>query len=447
MRKFTFLLALAALVSSIAPAQVITTFAGNGFDSSGLGKYGGDGGPATAAELYDPYSVAVDSSGNVFIADRQNNRIRKVNTSGTISAIAGSDSIGYSGDGGPATAATLAGPSGVAIDHSGNVYIADQLNNRVRMVSTSGIITTIAGNDMAGYAGDGGPATAAWLSAPVRIAVDRAGDVYIDDISNYRIRMIDHASGIITTIAGNGAAGYSGDGGPATAATLYAGGLVLDNAGNVYFADGQNNRVRKINDSGIITTIAGNGTGGYSGDGGAATLAELYAPGDIALDDSGNVYIVEFVNAIVRKINASGLISTLAGNGSQGYSGDGGPATAAEMYTPTGIATDRAGNIYVADFGNNVIRKINPYISAITAVSPVSATIQKIALYPNPTQNTLTVSSTGIITNITITNIIGKIVYAHDSHSKNVEVDAVAFPPGIYFVRINGSDTRKFVKE
>jgi sugar lactone lactonase YvrE len=333
---------------------IISTVAGNGTPGDS-----GDGGPATSAELHYPNAVVVDGAGNFYIADAGNNRIRKVNPSGVITTIAGNGTAGYSGDGGLATSAELDSPSGVAVDGAGNVYIVDAYNQRIRKVNASGIITTVAGNGTAGYGGDGGPATSAELDYPSRLSADRAGNLYVADTLNERIREVN-TSGIITTVAGNGAYGYSGDGGPATSAELdYPTDVAVDGAGNLYIADADNSRIREVNASGIITTIAGNGTAGYSGDGGLATSAELDSPSGVAVDGAGNVYIVDAHNEHIRKVNASGIITTVAGNGAAGYSGDGGPATSAELWGPVGVAVDGAGNLYIADFGNTRIRKVD----------------------------------------------------------------------------------------
>jgi sugar lactone lactonase YvrE len=246
----------------------------------------------------------------------------------------------------------------VAVDSSGNIYIADTYNERIRKVSTSGIITTVAGNGAATFSGDGGAATSAELHGPSGVAVDSSGNIYIADTYNERIRKVS-TSGIITTVAGNGTGGYSGDGGAATSAELYyPSGVAVDSSGNIYIADRNNDRIREVSTSGIITTVAGNGTWGYSGDSGAATSAELYGPSGVAVDSSGNIFFVEDGNNRVRKVSASGIITTVAGNGTGGYSGDGGVATSAELYTPYGVAVDSSGNIYIADLNNNRIRKV-----------------------------------------------------------------------------------------
>jgi len=328
----------------------INTVAGNG-----VFGFSGDGSAATGAMLHLPTGLAIDSSGNLYIADSLNNRVRKV-TGTTISTIAGSGVLSYSGDGGPATAAQLNTPEAVAVDASGNVYIADTVNNVVREISTKGAISTIAGTGTAGFAGDGGAATSALLSSPQGVAVDASGNVYVSDTANARVRKI--SGGTITTVAGSATVGYAGDGAAATNAQLNTPvGLAVDKSGNLYIADVDDSVVRKVSTSGIITTVAGNGSQGYSGDTGPATGAMLNGPEGVAVDASGNLYISDTLNGVIREVTASGTISTFAGNGIDGYSGDGGPAKAAEFGSPVGIAVDSAGNVYIADSGAR-IRKV-----------------------------------------------------------------------------------------
>ncbi len=325
--------------------------------------YSGDGGPATEAQLDEPWDVAVDRRGNIYIADTKNHCIRKVDVrTGNISTIAGTGTAGYSGDGGSATAAELNSPFSVIVDGSGNVYIADSENNRIRRIDRAGIISTIAGTGAESYGGDGGPAATAQLRGPRGVAVDGSGNVYIADTGNERIRRIDRA-GIISTIAGTGVEAYGGDGGPAAAAQLDAPrGLTFDGAGNLYFADQWNERIRKIDASGIISTVAGNGSGTYGGDGGPAASASLQSPASVAVDGAGNIFIGDRNNYRVRKVDAAtGVITTVAGNADYGLSGDGGPPEAAQLDEPAGLALDSIGNLYIADSHNDRIRKVTFY--------------------------------------------------------------------------------------
>jgi len=360
------------LYSSTLFAQTIYTVAGDG-----TAAYGGDGGPSALSKVNVPYGVATDAAGNIYIADHDNNRIRKINTSGTITTIAGTGLGSYlaSQDGGPATAAWIKWPIGIAVDASGNVFFSDAGNNIIRKISTSGIITTIAGTPGSILpvppctCGDGGQATAAQLGNPWGVAVDGAGNVLIADVFNNRIRKINTTTGIISTVAGVGTAAWTGDGGQATAAKLNEPtGVAVDGAGNILIADNSNNRVRKVNTSGIISTIAGTGLPyGYTGDGGPATAAHLYYPKGIAVDAPGNVYICDWNNSVVRKINTSGMINTIAGTGAPGYSGDGIAAVSSQLNLPTGIAVRYDGDVFISDNVNNRVRRIkignDPYFT------------------------------------------------------------------------------------
>ncbi len=337
------------MATALAPGDIIT-YAGGGV---------GDGGPATSANLYNPNGVAVDSSGNLYIADTSNNRIRKVAAGGTITTVAGTGTAGFSGDNGPATSANLYNPTGVAVDGSGNLYIADRANQRIRKVAAGGTITTVAGNGTAGFSGDNGPATSASLSNPYGVAVDSSGNLYIADSSNQRIRKVA-AGGTITTVAGSGTQGFGGDNGPATSASFSNPfGVAVDSSGNLYIADYTNQRIRKVSVGGTITTVAGNGAGGFSGDNGPATSASLHSPYGVGVDSSGNLYIADLNNSRIRKVSAGGTITTVAGNGFSGSSGDNGPATSASLYNPFGVALDNGGNLYIADQSNNRIRKVS----------------------------------------------------------------------------------------
>ena len=340
-----------------AATNIITNLVG-----TGIAGFSGDGSAATKAQLNFPAGLALDSSGNILIADSLNNRIRKVSGS-TISTIAGNGVLSYSGDGGPGSSAQLNNPQSVAVDSSGNFYFSDTANNVVRKVTASGAISTIAGNGTAGFGGDGGSPTAAQLNRPRGVAVDASGNIYIADSQNARVRKI--SGGSITTVAGNGTPGFGGDGGAASAAMLYTPiGVAVDAAGNLYIADFTNNRIREVA-GGTIATVAGNGQSGYSGDGHAAVSAALNGPTGVAVDASGNIYIADFNNDVVREVSG-GNINTVAGTGLPGVSGDGGPATAAMVGNPSGVAVDTAGNLYIAS-GSATVRKVysNGFITTI----------------------------------------------------------------------------------
>jgi len=350
-----------------AASGVITTVAGNGTDG-----FSGDGGPASAASLSNPSGTALDGAGNLFIADKNNQRIRRVNAAtGTITTVAGNGASGFSGDGGPASAAMLNLPDGVALDGAGNLFIADEGNARIRGVdAATGSITTVAGNGVFGFSGDGGPATAASLYVSGGVAVDGAGNLFIGDGQN--VRRVDAATGIIDSVAGNGASGFSGDGGPATAASLGGfRGVAVDGGGNLLVADTQNLRIRRVDAAtGVINTVAGNGTEGFSGDGGPATYASLDVPDGLAMDADGNIFIADSSNDRIRRIDAAtGIISTVAGNGIEGYSGDGGPATAASLDGPERVALDGDGNLLISDDGNRRLRKVDLGTGIITTVA------------------------------------------------------------------------------
>ena len=441
MKKIAFIFLIMNLTGFCSVrAQIITTIAGKGT----IG-YSGDGGPATAAELFFPSGVTVDGSGNVYIADYENHRIRKINTSGIISTIAGNGSQGYSGDGGPATAAELYYPYGVAVDGSGNVYVADDFNFRVRKINTAGIISTIAGNGGAGYSGDGGPATNAEIDRPFGIAVDGSGNVYIGSQFNNLVLKVN-TSGVISTLAGNGTGGYAGDGGAATAAELknpY--GVAVDGSGNVYIADYGNSVIRKVNTSGTISTIAGDSIAGYSGDGGAATAAELAGAIGVRVDGSGNLYIADVGNSRIRKVNSLGIISTIAGNGTAGYSGDGGPATVAELNGPSDVAVDESGNVYIADQNDNVIQKVSGNGLFVTTLQALNS--GEVTVFPNPATTEITIQSTDSVSQITITDLLGQVVYRSMCTAKKKMVNIADLPSGMYLLKINGSEVRKFLKE
>ena len=299
---------------------------------------------AIDAQLRSPQDVAVDTAGNLYIADAINRRIRKVNPSGIISTIAGTGVEGFSGDGGPALDAQLSYPAGVTVDAAGNLFFSEYFNNRIRRVDSSGTITTIAGTGEKGFAGDGGPAVEAQLSYPVGVAVDAADNLFIADFGNRRIRKVDPSGTISTFVA------LSGN----------PRGVAMDAAGNLFYADSIYTGVRRVDPSGTITTIAGIERSGFSGDGGPAVQAQLRAPADVAVDRAGNLYIADENNHRIRRVDSSGIITTIAGTGVRGFAGDGGPAVAAQLDHPRGVAVDAAGNLYIADHVNHRIRRVDP---------------------------------------------------------------------------------------
>jgi hypothetical protein len=341
----------------------IVTAAGNG-----TAGYTGNNGPATAAELNGPVGMAVDSAGDLFIADFGNNVIREVvKATGDIITVAGNGKAGYSGDKGSATSAELDGPRDLAFDSAGDLFFSDMNNNVIReVIAATGDIVTVAGTGTAGYRGDNGPATAAELDSPRGIAFDSAGDLFIADLSNDVIREVVKATGDIITVAGDGTPGYKGDKGPATAAELNNPNTVaVDSAGNLFIADEDNYAIREVvKSTGDIITVAGNGKAGYSGDNGPATAAELYGSTGIGVDSLGDLFIGDGLNYRIREVvKATGDIITVAGNGIAGYSGDGGTATSAELDGSGRVAVDPAGNVFVGDGANNAVREITPAVT------------------------------------------------------------------------------------
>jgi hypothetical protein len=414
-------------------SQNLYTVAGNG----GSG-YSGDGGLATSATLNTPLGVGTDLSGNVYIADFSNNRIRKVNVStGIITTVAGTGSAGYNGDGILATSAALKSPFDVCTDKFGNIYIADEMNYRVRKITIStGLISTVAGTGVAGDGSDGILATSCQLSQPKHIAVDTAGNIYISDYK--KVRKVTITTGLISTIAGTSNGGYNGDDIPAITAQLGApvGGIALDAAGNIYIADETNHRLRKVTRStGLITTLAGNGFGGFSSDGIAASSSQLNYPNSVSLDATGNIYIADMNNNRIRKISAStGIISTVAGDGNNGSSPDGTLATAAQIDQPYDVELDLCGNIIIGAAGYGRVREVRVLNFTIsshnTSCTESSATASVSGgtppynyLWSNGSTNSVNTALTAGTYSVTITDSVGCLI------NSSITIDSLPPPP------------------
>jgi DNA-binding beta-propeller fold protein YncE len=350
-RSFFALVAACSLLA--ASPGTISTVAGTG--SPG---FSGDGGKAAAAQLDQPFDCCFGPRGEMYVADTNNHAIRRIDKSGIITTVAGCGRQGYSGDGGPATAATLNEPYGVAVDRDGTLYIVDRLNAAIRRVGAkTGVISTLAGTGTPGYDGDGGPANQARLREPNGLALDGRGGLLIADVADNRIRRVELETGTIDTIAGTGRREFSGDGGIAIGASIDGARAVdVDKDGSIYICEREGNRIRKIDASGIIHTVAGTGKAGYSGDGGQALQAAFNGPKWVHVGPDNAIYVVDTENHCVRRIDQkSGLISTIAGSGAKGTEGDGGPAASARMDRPHGCCVNR-GMLYIADTNNHRIR-------------------------------------------------------------------------------------------
>ena len=445
--KKSFLLLFTSFIAVAAHAQLINTVAGNGTPG-----FSGDGGPAAAAQLNYPYAVAVDTAGNIYFSDQQNQRIRKIwkKSIDSITTIVGNGTQGFAGDG--TDTAVLNTPEGLVIDNIGFIYFADKYNHRVRYVSTLGIVQTVFGTGTPGYTGNGGPASLATLNQPSDIVQDAAGNFYIADYFNNVIRKVDGTTGIITTYAGNGfgaglssGGGYLGDNGAATSAKLYwPSGLALDKAGNLYIADQWNNVIRKVDAiTGIITTVAGNGfgaglgTGGYAGDNYLAINAQLYHPTKVAVDSIGNLYITDAGNHRIRRVDhTSKYITTVAGTGVTPFNGDNIPAVNADLFTPTGIAIEPSGKMYIADNGHFRIRTFT--IPALSVTPPVCYG-SDIRMYPNPATDNIHISVLSTADQINIFDMSGRKVsftQSMDSDGVTATVDVHALPAGSYLLNV-----------
>lgn len=427
MKRLLNLIFLLLLCTAWCQAQIIVPIAGSG------GSVDADG-PATAVSLDYPLRIAFDDTGSLYICDCYHHKLRKVKPSyqGYMTTIAGNGVSGDWGDGGPASAAGLGALYDVAIDKKGNIFLADAFYNKIRKIDKNGIITTFAGTGVAGYNGDGIAATSAMLNTPFAVKVDDTGNVYIGDRSNYRLRKVD-TFGVITTIAGTGVAGFSGDGGAATAAQTN--GLIsisLDSAGNVFFSD--STRVRKIAVDGTINTVAGNGVPAFYGDGGPATAASI-RPSAIFIEKSGVLYIADDINHRIRRVGVDGVISTIAGTGMAGNSGDWGPPLLATLCAPYGIAVNNDGDIYFSNLCSARVKMItNKDLASVRSEANV---LPAIVVVPNPAQGTIRVTLSGQwhgIVKITATNDAGKVITQFRGLPGTINECPDQLPPGVYVI-------------
>ena len=369
MKKALLLAAILAAQNTAVSAQSSNTDDEHGHEAvprytistiAGTGKRGmsGDGGPATDAVIGRPTSVALDSKGNLYIANEQIPRVRMVTPEGIITTVAGTDSTEVQDGDLPANETNLSNAYGIATDPDDNLYVLSRGHSKIFKIGADGIARHIAGTGEPGFSGDGGPALNAQFNFPNHLVADAKGNLFIADTANHRVRKIS-THGVITTVAGTGKNGFSGDGGPAIEAELGApAAIAIDADGNVYIAEFFNHRIRKITTDGTITTIAGTGTPGYNGDGQPAIESQIGEPTGVAVDRSGYVYISDQVNMRVRVVTPSGIMHTVAGTGIRGYTGDGGPAEKAQTSNPDIIAFGPNGNLFIPDHLNAVVRKL-----------------------------------------------------------------------------------------
>lgn len=428
--KFFATLCLFVLCRICVFSQVIVTIAGTG----AIG-YSGDGGPSTNAVLYGPTGVFVDDTGNILFCDHTTIRKIKPAYGGVISTVVGLSISGYSGENIPAVYAEINGVRDIFQDHKGNMYLPDAGNNRLRKVDKHGIIKTIAGTGVAGYNGDGIPATAAQLNSPFGVAVDDTGNVYIADMYNYRIRKID-TFGMISTVCGTGVAGFSADGGFADTSRLnYIGSVRVSKLGELIIGD--NTRIRKVGIDGKLITIAGTETSGYSGDGGPATAARI-GGGMFGIDASGNIFLSDAINSKIRKIDTAGIITTIAGSpGGGGYGGDGGNPLAALLAAPSGVAVNNEGDVFIGDLANNRIRMVTYHPIAVNNTdAPVD---QRMSIFPNPATDQFTVTFTTTVRSsfpLIIRDIYGREIDKLSITANEPLLLPSCLPPGVYTISV-----------
>ncbi len=450
--KFTvFAIILLMLTSAKLSAQIITTIAGASiFIGPGSGGFSGDSGSATAALLNSPCSIAFDTLGNIYIADEQNVHIRKVDSSGVITSIAGTDFYGYGGDDSIATAAKFCDLGFIKMDRNGMLYIPDICNNRIRKINLStNVITTAIGNGASFCSGGDGLATSTSIRDPFSVEIDRLGNVYFSTVCNYIYRV--DSGQHLTVIAGSDSlGGYAGDQGQATNALLnHPLDLAVDLYGNIYFTEAWNNIIRKIDSFGIITTFAGDSTWGYYGDGGPAIYAQFRYPTGIAVDGEGNVFFADCGNNVIRRIDRyTNIITTVVGCGfgaaidSGGFFGDNGPATAAALFHPDGITFDKDGNLYIADWLNNRVRKVTNVGVPLGERSVGKQSDDIISVYPNPARNEVNIK-TGAAGLVQILDLTGRCMTQTIVHQTPATLNIEELPPGIYVVVFTDTNGNK----
>jgi sugar lactone lactonase YvrE len=429
--------------STIAHTQIISTVVGGGSSTV-------DSSLGILSQINNPGQLAFDKEGNLYFPQILSNTVSKLNVSQYLINYAGTGIFGYSGDGGPALNSKLNKPNTVAVSKNGNVYVCDNNNSVIRMIrKNDGVIVTIAGNGLAGFSGDGGQATNASLFYPAGICLDKNENLLISDGSR-RLRRVDK-SGIINTIAGIGLPGVSGDGGLAIHARCGAGSICVDAVGNIYIANCSvdESRIAKIDTNGIITTFAGtNSNYTFNGDNIPATSANINPVG-IVVDVNNNVYFADWVNHRVRRIDRYGIITTVCGNGVGNYSGDGGQASEASLNMPQGVALDSCGNLYISDNVNKRIRKVtfNPECLPLN-VTDANSEVKEVKVYPNPVLNELNVRSEEAIQEVALYNAVGQLVlHGAGGGQRSARLAVGQLPAGVYMVRVNGQYVNRIVKQ